>query len=46
MRVCARDFFGVGMEVVVGAGVGSDFCGADFWKKAFRRAHGGWFVGC
>jgi len=41
MRVCARDFFGVGMEVVVGMGVGCVFVGRDFLEICGHRAHGG-----
>jgi len=41
MRVCARNFFGGGMEVVVGMGVGSDFGRGDFLLGAIHRAHGG-----
>ena len=40
MRVCARIFFGVGMEVVVGVVVGSDFGSADFGDFLVHRAHG------
>jgi len=41
MRVCARDFFGVGMEVVVRQGVGGAFGSADFLVFWVYRAHGG-----
>jgi len=41
MRVCAReDFFG-GMEVVVGMGVGRVFGSAEFLLAVVHRAHGG-----
>jgi len=39
-RVCARGDFGVGVEVVVGEGVGAIFWGADFLLGAIHRAHG------
>jgi len=34
-------FFAVGMEVIVGMGVGRVFWGADFGDFLVHRAHGG-----